>query len=115
MPTHHRTHEVTERLIEERIASAIEMLLATRDCCGDEREALRDIEDNDGAFTAGQRAAVRSGLEQRWSGDQSAAGVSQPIDSDERMRVNRDLAEDDTSETRPRFEGWGDMGRHDDD
>lgn len=118
MPTHHtRVHDQAEadeiqsapapaggqprlrdRPVAERIASIVAELVNTRNFCGDERSALRDFEADNGKFTPAERQQVQRELAASWRADQAAAGVTKPIGSAERVRINRALADDDGRE-----------------
>lgn len=80
---------------EERIAQAAQEILNTRDCCGDEREALRDYEASNGRFTADERDRVYDAVENAWRQSQRDAGVTKPISAGERLSITNALDQPD--------------------
>lgn len=80
--------------IASRIESAVCAIINARQFCGDEGEAITGIEDDHGRFTADERREVKRQAEARWSEDQRAAGVTNPISPDERIRINAALEDD---------------------
>lgn len=71
------------------INEAVETLISTRDVCGNEREALRDFQADNGKLTPTEIAAVWQAFESEWNRHQVAAGVKFPIHADERRAINR--------------------------
>ena len=111
--THH--HEPPNSPLTSRIVSAAEELLSTYYLCGSQRDALRSFERKHGAFTDAERERVYDQVDEWIRQDQIAAGVVAPMSATEREQVERDLDSEDTAESRPRFEGWGDSNRWGDD
>jgi len=74
--------------MNQHIDSAIEAVLATRDFCGDERQAIKDIEgDFVIRFTEIEKRCISRAVELQWKESQSAAGVVHPLTSGERAKA----------------------------
>jgi hypothetical protein len=73
------------------LADAVRTIIACRDLCGNEAEALRDWEADNRKLTEPERAIVRKNVEREWRGWQKAAGVTKPISAGERASINRAL------------------------
>lgn len=72
------THTLNIELID-----AVQILVSTRDLCGDEREALRDWEADNRRLTDEERRIVRHHVEVEWAAHQRAAGVTKFINAAE--------------------------------
>lgn len=78
--------------INQVIASTIDLILATRDFCGDERAALRDAQDDFGRrFTESEKRAIADGVRRGWSQSQADAGVTNPLTDSERAKAYADV------------------------
>jgi len=64
-------------------------IVNSRELCGNEREALRDWEDDNRRLSATERGEVWSEAETIWSGYQREAGVAAPISREERASITR--------------------------
>ncbi len=74
------------------INNAVQTIIQTRDFCGDEREALRDWQSENGIrLTAHQKQQVWEDVEKEWSLCQIQAGVKRPISNQERLHISRVL------------------------
>lgn len=77
--------------MSSRIQDAAYAIVSAREFCGNEREALRDWQGDNGPLTSAERAAARSEAERIWAGYQLEAGVTLPISPDERREIARIL------------------------
>lgn len=86
------------------IDQAVSEILTTRDFCGDEREALRAVESDNGVkFTADERREIWGRVNGTWKESQVAAGAK-ILSSHERQSACRALEDDDwTPETNRRL------------
>ena len=73
------------------INDAVQTIIETRDFCGNEREALRDWQHENGRLTAHQKQQVWDAVEREWSICQIQAGVQFPISNQERPHILRSL------------------------
>lgn len=64
-----------------------ETILATRDMCGNEKEALADWQVENGRLTPCERETVLRMVSGAWRADQLAAGVTVPLSDEERKRA----------------------------
>lgn len=70
----------------------VSVLLDTRDFCGDENEALRQWQtDNGRKLSAAEIISVRRMVETLWRKSQLAAGVAFPLSTEERAKAFRDI------------------------
>ena len=76
----------------QHVADLADRIVATRDFCGNEREAILDYLADEG-FTIGTGRSVREAAVRRanaiWAASQRAAGVSKPISAGERASIHR--------------------------
>ena len=91
MPRVSTSEHIEQSDIENRIESAVDQLINTRQFCGSEREALRDFEADRGPFSGEERERVWIALGERWSMEQINAGVTNPISGEERRQINQQL------------------------
>lgn len=70
----------------------IAALLQTRDFCGNERETLREWQQENRRLTDEERFFVVSEVARRWNESQREAGVAFPLNADERRKARRALA-----------------------
>lgn len=73
------------------LADAVRTIIACRDLCGNEAEALRDWEADNRKLSEPERATVRKNVAREWRRFQHAAGVTKPIGPGERAAINRAL------------------------
>lgn len=73
------------------LADAAQAIVTARDFCGDETQALRDWEADNGRLTEPERQIVRDHAERIWRASQRAAGVTKPITTGERASIERAL------------------------
>jgi len=76
------------------LGDAAQAIVIARDFCGDEAEALRDWESDNRRLTEPERGIARDHAERIWRASQRAAGVAKPITTNERISINRKLADD---------------------
>ena len=69
------------------INDAVQTIIEARDFCGDEREALRDWQHENGRLTTHQKQQVWEAVEREWSICQTEAGVIFPISNHERRQI----------------------------
>ena len=72
-------------------SEAIETIIQTRDFCGNEAEALRDWEAENGALSEHQRAQVWQGVKEEWKLWQLKANVQHALTDAERLKAFRDI------------------------
>ena len=70
---------------------AIETIIQTRDFCGNEAEALRDWEAENGALSEHQRAQVWQGVKEEWKLWQLKANVQHALTDAERLQAFHDI------------------------
>lgn len=68
---------------------AANAIVAARDFCGNEREALREWEGDNRQLTRLERNGVRLIADRLWRESQSKAGVVVPISPEERHAITR--------------------------
>jgi hypothetical protein len=69
----------------------IDILLNTRDFCGNEREAISDWESENGKLSEHQRANLLLEVNQEWKLSQLAAKVKHALTDSERLRAFADV------------------------
>ena len=74
-----------------KIEEAIETIIQTRDFCGNESEALRDWEAENGTLSEHQRAQVWQGVKEEWTIWQLKANVQHALTDDERLQAFQDI------------------------
>ena len=77
---------------EQMINECAEALVACREFCGNERQALRDWEADNGQLSVVARAIAVQRADAIWAGYQRDAGVTAPISADERASIERMFA-----------------------
>jgi hypothetical protein len=80
----------------ERVDELADIIVATRDMCGDEPRAIREYFADEGFTRDSVNAPIiadkaRIEANRRWHESQRDAGVTAPISPSERRRVNRAL------------------------
>ena len=70
---------------------AIETIMQTRDFCGNEAEALRDWEAENGTLSEHQRAQVWQGVKEEWKLWQLKAKVQHALTDAERLKAFSDI------------------------
>jgi hypothetical protein len=78
-----------------RFAEAAHAVITARDFCGDERQALRDWQDDNGRLTSDERLQVLDLVETIWADSQRQAGVRRPIAAGERRGIEAALEAND--------------------
>jgi len=73
------------------ILEAIETITNTRDFCGNESEALKDWESENGTLSEHQKAQVWQGVEDEWKLAQLKAKVKHALTDSERLKAFRDI------------------------
>lgn len=76
----------------KQLESAVETLVTCRDLCGNERECLREWEQENGTLSENEWRDVLFHFENAWHSWRVKAGVSKPISASERRVINRILA-----------------------
>jgi hypothetical protein len=69
----------------------IEIILNTRDFCGNESEAISDWESENGKLSAHQMAGVLLEVNQEWKLSQLAANVKHALTDSERLKAFADV------------------------
>jgi hypothetical protein len=69
----------------------IEIILNTRDFCGNESEAISDWESENGKLSAHQMASVLLEVSQEWRLSQLAANVKNALTDAERLKAFADV------------------------
>lgn len=69
------------------ISDAIDTIIQTRDFCGNESEALREWERENGTLSDDQRLQVWQGVREEWKLWQLKANVQHPLSDHERMQA----------------------------
>jgi hypothetical protein len=69
----------------------IEIILNTRDFCGNEKEAISDWESENGKLSAYQMASVLTEVSQEWKLSQLSANVKNALTDAERIRAFADV------------------------
>lgn len=69
----------------------IEIILNTRDFCGNEREAISDWESENGKLSAHQMASVLLEVNQEWKLSQLSANVKHALTDSERLQAFADV------------------------
>jgi hypothetical protein len=69
----------------------IEIILNTRDFCGNEKEAISDWESENGKLSAHQMASVLLEVSQEWKLSQLSANVKQALTDAERIKAFADI------------------------
>jgi hypothetical protein len=77
---------------DQMINDCAEALVACREFCGNELQAMRDWEADNGRLSVVARAIVIQRADKIWAGYQKEAGVTAPISSDERASIDRMFA-----------------------
>jgi len=72
-------------------SEAIETIIQTRDFCGNEAEALRDWEAENGSLSEHQRAQVWQGVKEEWTIWQLKAKVQHALTDAERLKAFSDI------------------------
>jgi hypothetical protein len=70
---------------------AIQTIIQTRDFCGNESEALRDWERENGTLSEHQRAQVWQGVKEEWKLWQLKANVQHALTDAERLKAFSDI------------------------
>lgn len=73
------------------LADCVETLLNTREFGGEEKEALREFEQEHGSIGDNGRKIVLDTVNRKWRESQSAAGVRAPLSSEERAKAFNDI------------------------
>lgn len=73
------------------LTDAVETILNTRAFCGNEAEALREWQAENGKLTVAERAEVWAAVETAWRKSQLEAGVQFPLSTEERARAYADI------------------------
>ena len=71
------------------LTDAVETILNTRDCCGNERQALREWEQENRRLTSAEALEVASEVWSQWNSSRLAAGVTAPVSPEERKQITR--------------------------
>ena len=69
----------------------IEIILNTRDFCGNEREAISEWENENGKLSAHQRANLLLEVNQEWKLSQLSANVKHALTDSERLQAFADV------------------------
>ena len=69
----------------------IEIILNTRDFCGNEKEAISDWESENGKLSDHQRASVLTEVSQEWKLSQLSANVKNALTDAERIKAFSDI------------------------
>ena len=72
-------------------SEAIKTIIQTRDFCGNEAEALRDWESENGTLSEHQRAQVWQGVKEEWTIWQLKAKVQHALTDAERLQAFQDI------------------------
>jgi len=72
-------------------SEAIQTMIQTRDFCGNEAEALRDWEAENGTLSEHQRAQVWQGVKEEWKLWQLKANVQNALTDAERLKAFSDI------------------------
>lgn len=76
-------------IMKPDLDDAVQTLIETRDMCGNEAEALRDWQADNGKLTTQEIMAVHRMTAIVWEKHQRDAGVQFPIHDHERRHINR--------------------------
>lgn len=76
---------------ETLLTDAVETIIATRDLCGHEGEALAQWQADNRKLSSSERAYVINLANDLWRKFQVQAGVSVPLSNEERARAYRDI------------------------
>ena len=77
--------------MKNEIIEAAQVILNTRDFCGNEVEALREWQAENRKLTAGERVQVWQTVERKWRENQIEAGVIVPLSNEERAKAYADI------------------------
>jgi hypothetical protein len=80
-------------LTDAQIDEVVDLILTTRDFCGDESDALREWRlENNVLITFGDSKEIRRRINAEWASCQVAAGVKKPLTDSQRRKAYADLA-----------------------
>ena len=93
---HRRTNNINDTTINDTMkiidtSDAIQTIIQTRDFCGNESEALRDWEAENGSLSEHQKAQVWQGVKEEWKLCQLKANVQNALTDAQRLQAFRDI------------------------
>lgn len=76
----------------QMIEEAAEAIIESRNMCGNEVEALKQWEEDNGKLCQTDRDLAKRHADRLWDAERQTAGVRRPIGFEERKKINRILA-----------------------